>query len=663
MIFRELVLQNFGPYRGQQVIQFAPEDGMNGSSSELPPIVLVGGMNGGGKTTLLDAVRLALYGQRAKCSTRGNLSYGEFLRQCINRHTADEDLTYVELAFQETLNNQPHEFRVRRVWDRSLKGNKDSLEVSVGGWLDKTFTQSWDERVEDILPLGISNLFLFDGEQVKELAEQDTLPSGVINAIRSLLGLELPDLLSTDLSVLVNRKLKELSESAELQSLESLERELESKRQQCEDAEQDLSAIYVRLKRAELNQDQAQELFIAQGGKLAGEQDRLAEQLKHMQSEVEEHQRSLRELAASTLPLALIQPLLRKAQVQGHQELQNQQYQIAKQLLTQRNQELLELVNQLALPAKKAKQLQSFLGEQEQKLEGADSQETWLNADRETIAQLDHTLEFLLPTEQKAAQHHLSQLHELEESIDATEGRLAAAASPESYEQLVQDLKAAQAEVTRLSIEYEKAKALHERLLREHNRLKQQLVDYAEAAIARNNDQHFLTTIDELQKKLKVFREKLKLRKLNQLESLITSCFRYLAHKSDLVQRVEVDAETFNLSLYDNDGLPIPKHRLSAGEKQMLAISLLWGLARASGRQLPVAIDTPLGRLDSSHRKNLVDRYFSQASHQVILLSTDTEIGKTEVQRLRKNALLSYEYLLKYDSQEQQTVVMPGYFW
>lgn len=637
---------------------------MNGSSSKLPPIVLVGGMNGGGKTTLLDAVRLALYGQRAKCSTRSNLSYSEFLRQCINRHATSDDLTYVELAFQETLNNQPHEFRVRRVWDRSLKGNKDSLEVSVGGCLDKTFTQSWDERVEAILPLGISNLFLFDGEQVKELAEQDTLPSGVVSAIRALLGLELPDLLSNDLGVLVNRKLKELDESQELKRLEVLEQELEAKRQQCEAVEQDLSAIYVRLKQAKLLQDGAQEQFITQGGKLAGEQELLAKQLNQMQTEVEEHQRSLKELAASTLPLALIQPLLHQAQAQGHQELQIQQYQIAKQLLAQHNQELMELVDQLALPSKKAKQLQAFLEKQDQKLEGATSEEeVWLNADREAIAQLDHTLEFLLPAEQKAAQQHLSQLRELEESIDATEGRLATAASAESYECLVQELQAAQAEVTRLSVEYEKANALHEGLLKEHTLLKRQLMDYTEAAIARNNDHHFVTTIDELQKKLKVFREKLKLRKLNQLESLITGCFRYLAHKSDLVKRVEVDTETFNLSLYDNDGKFIPKHRLSAGEKQILAIGLLWGLARASGRQLPVAIDTPLGRLDSSHRKNLVDRYFSQASHQVILLSTDTEIGKAEVQRLRKNTLLSYEYLLKYNSQEQQTVVIPGYFW
>jgi DNA sulfur modification protein DndD len=126
---------------------------------------------------------------------------------------------------------------------------------------------------------------------------------------------------------------------------------------------------------------------------------------------------------------------------------------------------------------------------------------------------------------------------------------------------------------------------------------------------------------------------------------------------------VAIDTNTFSLSLYDLSGQLVPKHRLSAGEKQLLAIAFLWGLARVSGRNLPVAIDTPLGRLDSSHRTNLVERYFPAASHQVILLSTDTEIGKVEVERLRELDAIAREYLLKYDSTQRQTITQEGYFW
>lgn len=72
VIFKELVLQNFGPFSGRQVINLSPE-----ADEQYRPILLFGGMNGGGKTTLMDAIRLALYGHRAQCSTRGNLSYSD----------------------------------------------------------------------------------------------------------------------------------------------------------------------------------------------------------------------------------------------------------------------------------------------------------------------------------------------------------------------------------------------------------------------------------------------------------------------------------------------------------------------------------------------------------------------------------------------------------
>ncbi|MDJ0773186.1 MAG: AAA family ATPase, partial [Mastigocoleus sp. MO_167.B18] len=82
MKFLELVLKNFGPYSGEQVINLDPKS----DDENLRPIVLLGGMNGGGKTTLMDAIRLALYGHRAQCSNRGNLSYSDFLSQCVNSH-------------------------------------------------------------------------------------------------------------------------------------------------------------------------------------------------------------------------------------------------------------------------------------------------------------------------------------------------------------------------------------------------------------------------------------------------------------------------------------------------------------------------------------------------------------------------------------------------
>jgi DNA sulfur modification protein DndD len=88
---------------------------------------------------------------------------------------------------------------------------------------------------------------------------------------------------------------------------------------------------------------------------------------------------------------------------------------------------------------------------------------------------------------------------------------------------------------------------------------------------------------------------------------------------------------------------------------------MLWGLAQASGRPLPVVIDTPLGRLDGIHRNHMIERYFPQASHQVILLSTDQEIDEAAWQKLRKH--VGHTYQLKHDTATGATSAQTGYLW
>lgn len=664
IILTELILQNFGPYQGQHSINLTPNNEQ--------PIILFGGMNGDGKTTLMDAIRLALYGQRALCSTRNNLSYSDFLSQCVNRQSDDEP-TRIELAFQQTLNNapQPTEFRIHRTWNRHPKNGRDTLEIHKDGTPDSALTKAWDERIEDLLPLGISNLFLFDGEQVKELAEQDKLPPLVVGAMRSLLGLELPDRLSTDLDVLITRKRKASANHQDQQKLEEIETRLESLNQEKRTAKQKLAAIQPRVEAAQDKLNQAEEAFLTKGGKIAAEQTQHETQLQRLQEEAETHRQALRDLAAEILPVAMIQPLLEQAQSQAQQEVQHQQQEAARDLILTRDRRLLEYLPTLKLKPAQIKQIQAFLADEEQALTQSQI-DAWLGANADCVQQLASLLTYGLPNHIQQAKERVQHLQDCQTEIDATERYLATAASPEAYAKLKEQFQQAQTEVIRLSTDCEQADRELEQIKQAIARTKQELVEYSAVAIEQQTTEHILKAAAKAQNTLKEFKKRLKLRKLNQLETLVTECFLYLLHKPNLVHRIQIDTETFCLSLFDDEGQPLPKHRLSAGEKQLLAISLLWGLARASGRQLPVAIDTPLGRLDSFHRNNLVDRYFPQASHQVILFSTDTEIREEEVKRLRDNGAISSagtrsviarEYLLEYDTEQRLTHIKPGYFW
>jgi DNA sulfur modification protein DndD len=662
MIFLELVLQNFGPYAGKQIINLNPQI----DEDNTRPIILLGGMNGGGKTTLIDAIRLALYGQRAQCSTRGNLSYSDFLTQCVNSKANPTEKTRIELVFEHIEEDKLIKYRVVRTWEKNPKDGKDHLGILGDDetWPIDSLVNIWDEYIENILPLGISNLFLFDGEQVKELAEQEIPPPIVVDAINGLLGLELADKLAIDLEILVNRKKREFADAKDLAKLEEIETRLQEKQEEYKKNNLKLINLNIEVTELEKIHEEALDRFVNEGGKIAAERSQLEQQREEKIKVANNLRESLREIAADVLPLALISPLLSQVQRQGEKELKTQQIQLAKDVLIARDERLLNWLKQLNLETNKLTNIQSFLAEDINNLysNNLSTENTWLNADEESLSLVDN-ITYRLKISQNTAQKQLDELTNNEEDILTLDRQVQTAAAPEEYTKLQKAVKQTQTEFNKMKSQSE---IMNQKLIEldaETKKLKQELNEYTVENLKYQNSEHIINSAGKVQQTLKIFRERLTLKKLNKLEEEVKNCFLYLLHKSNLVHRIAIDSKTFGLSLYDLNGKPVPKHRLSAGEKQLLAIAFLWGLAKVSGRRLPIAIDTPLGRLDSSHRNNLVERYFPSASHQVILLSTDTEIAKKEYQTLQETEAIAREYLLQYNSNKRETTIKPGYFW
>ena len=166
---------------------------------------------------------------------------------------------------------------------------------------------------------------------------------------------------------------------------------------------------------------------------------------------------------------------------------------------------------------------------------------------------------------------------------------------------------------------------------------------------------------ERMQKALEEYKASLIEKKVIRLQEAVSDCFNILSRKKDALRRIAIDPRTFAVTLYDRRNQPLPKTQLSAGEKQIYAISMLWALAKISGRPLPIIIDTPLGRLDSDHRSLLVQHYFPVASHQVLILSTDTEVDQSYFAALQRD--VAYAYHLEFDPVEHGTTVSSGYFW
>jgi DNA sulfur modification protein DndD len=171
----------------------------------------------------------------------------------------------------------------------------------------------------------------------------------------------------------------------------------------------------------------------------------------------------------------------------------------------------------------------------------------------------------------------------------------------------------------------------------------------------------FVCELDKILALLDEYVDELRQTKIAQLQTSTLDMYRRLASKGDLISNIEIDPKTYGVTIKDRNGHVVQKHNLSAGEKEVFAISLLWGLAQSSQLALPIVIDTPLSRLDSTHRDRIVRHYFPEAGHQVIVLSTDTEVDQAYYRDLEPH--LQHAVHLLFDKNRELTTLREGYFW
>lgn len=131
--------------------------------------------------------------------------------------------------------------------------------------------------------------------------------------------------------------------------------------------------------------------------------------------------------------------------------------------------------------------------------------------------------------------------------------------------------------------------------------------------------------------------------KVKELATAMTAVYRQLAHK-DQISKIEIKDDGSTIIL-GKSGKEITFDR-SAGENQIFATALIAGLAKVSGVKAPMVVDTPLGRLDSRHRENILKFWTEDKPRQVILLSQDKEIDHDFFKQIAVS--VSKTYLLEH---------------
>ena len=162
------------------------------------------------------------------------------------------------------------------------------------------------------------------------------------------------------------------------------------------------------------------------------------------------------------------------------------------------------------------------------------------------------------------------------------------------------------------------------------------------------------TVAIDIEETLREFRDELRRSRIAELEQRIEEMIAKLAHKGKhLIADVDIDPEQFRLTMKNAAGKTLT--RPSAGERELLALSMIWALGQISRRSLPLVIDMPFGRLDKKHVTHIMDRFLPHAARQVIILVTDSEVDERRLAELTPYMADMHEIV--HDEEHKQTSV------
>ncbi|MEK9505549.1 DNA sulfur modification protein DndD [Gaopeijia maritima] len=662
MILTRLELQDFGVYAGRHVIELEPP-------SAEKPIILFGGLNGAGKTTLLEAVQLALYGTRTPTVKREGLGYEDYLLRCIHSSVAAHEGAAVHLTFKLRADGKDRLVQIRRNWYKKSNNVREAEEVFVGESsealaYDAYLSEHWAEYIDTVVPLGVAPLFFFDADRIEGFADLANSGDLIRTAVHGLLGLDLVDRLALDLRVLERRKAGKEARTDHRDALANAEAAQAAVKAEHAVANDRVEQLGDALTAAEVEVALLDRRFREDGGDLFVERAKLEADRERVRAAIHQSEEELRRLASGSAPLLLVRDLLEDVRAEDERDQMREGAAVLQRVLRERDEALLGLIGDQMSAEPKLREIEAFLEDDRRaRLEASGGPVVYgLSAqarlDLERL--LEDGLDELADRIQGAVQLRRGYLAEL----DTVDRRLEGVPEQDAIAALIRERGESRSKLAELERALEQARGDLERTgrdlevkERDLQRLQRRIAD---ASWENEVSRRVVRASAEARANLAEFRTKVLERNLRRVESLILQSFQELLRKESLVASLAIDPEDMGIRLFGEAGRLIHPDRLSAGERQLLAVSILWGLARASHRVLPTIVDTPLGRLDSVHRAHLVSRYFPYASHQVILLSTDEEINEAHLDRI--GDFIGRSYHLEYDDRTGATTPLPGYF-
>ena len=671
-----LKLVNFKSYRNQ-VFDFPPP-------RKNKNLILIGGLNGFGKTSFLEALYLGLYGAeamnylgRAGLEVDKNATYSKFLTRAFNGNADADSPMSISVEFVDEYNDG---FSITRTWyfDRNKVWDDESIHVySVkNGVRTKSHKPEWLPEIleQNFVPPHLAPFFFFDGEEIKSLASKNKVEQ-VKTAIDNFLGVVVLRQLQKRLREYQNNRRRGVSQVEE-SHLNNLAVSIQELEERIEDLQKQESELVEQRQRIDQEWQAIQDRMVTLGGA-----DGSIASISTLATEINEHEKHLQQARSELndlLCLKLSLNLVSRRTVQTFREQIRREQATRKwkrecdALRPQREKFLSCFFSFDAysppLMALQKEQLHSAICSAWESLFSpppANCTSRCLHSylSDEMLNQVHEQYERSRVGSREIAEK-MEEIDLLERRLNSWRMQMAKLEGLDSSGELVNRLKQQMNEVT------SQRDTCLTNLTTIRNHLSADLVELenAKACYARENSRYLENepTNSLLHRAEKIYQfiddliPSLYKLKRQQLGDEMTHVFRELSHKRQ-VSRITLEKDA-TARLWSIDGKELDFDK-SAGESQIFATTLLAALANISGANAPLVVDTPLGRLDSLHRENILRFWTRESGRQVILLSQDEEIDATQYQRLKPSILKSY--LLDHQDMGNgigQTTAHEGYF-
>ncbi|MEK5479572.1 DNA sulfur modification protein DndD [Paenibacillus sp. FSL R5-0407] len=669
MIIKKLVLNNYKTFYGHQELDLDIPDN---SRKDNKNIILIGGLNGSGKTSILKAIHYSLFGKRGISAEEYKRIFSNVINNTFFNEGGRE--CYVVLIV-EVNNKEEWELKTKWIFDHNKIQINETREITIrkpGARIGRTQIinnmETYNRFIDRTIPYHVAPFFIFDGEEIKDIILRQNSHE-MEEAIQKLSGLEAFKKLKADLEEARSYIYKQILISKRTEDTQKVDnKKIISKRLEIDDELDELSLkkekIYTKQK------DLIEKITFLKDQRMkkvafnSTSREVYIKKMTASETRVQSLETSFtNEFLASAIDILLKdQYLLLQNELKKEESYQQQKLIKEASLVPYHNfiSSLFEVDIEPPLTSTQKEDLRKC------------GEKVWtklnkVNSELEEI-ELLHDLNNeqyrkLMNLPIKTSQHLASIYSQMEKEkamILQYESEIRNAPDSvdiEEENEKIDNLTKMLGEVEmKLKSTVRKINTLSE----EKTRLSKRLTHIEKKEDNNNQDQEQYEAITVIVQMLDEFIVKSTQLKANFIHEQFKLMLNQLFRKQDEFGKIEFDMSSFTIRLYNDRNQEISIHDRSAGEMQIISSALIWALTKSSRYVLPMIIDTPLGRLDSYHRSYLIDHYYKELSEQVIILSTDTEITADYIKQIKDSTYK--QFTLDYDQNRKYTLIKPGYF-